>query len=40
VQRAPAQQRIPQLMKLGLQTNPDVEVRLARYTGMLGEAAQ
>jgi enoyl-CoA hydratase/carnithine racemase len=40
VQRAPAQQRIPQLMKLGLQTNPDVEVHLARYTGMLGEAAQ
>jgi enoyl-CoA hydratase/carnithine racemase len=40
VQRPPAQQRIPQLMKLGLQTNPDVEVHLVRYTGMLGEAAK
>jgi enoyl-CoA hydratase/carnithine racemase len=36
VQRPPAQQRIQQLMNLGLQTNPDVEVHLARYTGQLG----
>jgi hypothetical protein len=24
-------------MKMGLQTNPDVETHLAHYTGLLGE---
>lgn len=37
VQRPAAQQRITQLMKMGLQTNPDVETRLPYYTGQLGE---
>jgi enoyl-CoA hydratase/carnithine racemase len=37
VQRPAAQQRIKQLMKLGLQTNPDVEEHLAHYTGLLGD---
>ncbi len=36
VMRPGAQQRIGQLMELGLQTNPDVEKRLAEYTGKLG----
>lgn len=36
VMRPGAQQRIGQLMELGLQTNPDVEKRLAVYTGKLG----
>jgi enoyl-CoA hydratase/carnithine racemase len=37
VQRPAAQQRITELMKLGLQVNPDVEKRLPHYTGLLGE---
>lgn len=37
VQRPPAQQRIGQLMELGLQQNPDIEIRLAHHTGTLGE---
>lgn len=36
VMRPGAQLRIGQLMELGLQTNPDVEKRLAEYTGKLG----
>ncbi len=36
VQRPAAQQRITELMKMGLQTNPGVEKRLPYYTGMLG----
>jgi enoyl-CoA hydratase/carnithine racemase len=36
VMRPGAQQRIGQLMELGLQTNPEVEKRLAEYTGKLG----
>jgi enoyl-CoA hydratase/carnithine racemase len=40
VQRPAAQQRIGKLMKLGLQTNPDVETRLPHYTGMLGEPSK
>jgi enoyl-CoA hydratase/carnithine racemase len=40
VQRPAAQQRIGQLMKLGLQTNPDVEVNLPRYTGQLSESSK
>ncbi|APG06135.1 enoyl-CoA hydratase [Luteibacter rhizovicinus DSM 16549] len=36
VQRPPAQAKIGQLMKEGLQTKPDVEARLAHYTGELG----
>ncbi|MGO4221734.1 enoyl-CoA hydratase/isomerase family protein [Lysobacter sp. TAF61] len=39
VQRAAAQQRIKQLMDLGLQVNPDVEKRLPVYTGKLGGTA-
>ena len=35
VQRPAAQQRIGQLMELGLQTNQDVEQRLDEYTGRL-----
>jgi enoyl-CoA hydratase/carnithine racemase len=37
VQRPAAQQRITELMKLGLQVNPDVEKRLPHYTGLLGQ---
>lgn len=37
VQRPEAQQRITELMKLGLQANPDVEKRLPHYTGLLGQ---
>jgi enoyl-CoA hydratase/carnithine racemase len=36
VQRPQAQAKIGQLMKEGLQTKPDVETRLAHYTGELG----
>ncbi|PLP99110.1 enoyl-CoA hydratase/isomerase family protein [Cupriavidus pauculus] len=36
VMRPGAQQRIGQLMELGLQTHADVEKRLAHYTGQLG----
>ncbi|BBQ00098.1 enoyl-CoA hydratase [Burkholderia sp. SFA1] len=35
VQRPAAQEKIAQLMQLGLQKNPDVEARLAEYTGSL-----
>ncbi|WP_392885215.1 enoyl-CoA hydratase/isomerase family protein [Pseudomonas migulae] len=37
VKRPAAQQRIKQLMELGLQKNADVEKRLAHYTGTLGD---
>lgn len=37
VQRPAAQQRIKQLMELGLQKNADVEKRLAHHTGTLGD---
>jgi len=40
VQRPAAQQRITRLMKLGLQTNPDVEEHLAHYTGLIGEPSR
>lgn len=40
VQRPQAQQRIKQLMELGLQTKADVEKRLAHYTGTLGEPSK
>jgi enoyl-CoA hydratase/carnithine racemase len=40
LKRQAAQKGIEQLMDLGLQTNPDVEKRLADYTGMLGVAAR
>jgi enoyl-CoA hydratase/carnithine racemase len=40
VKRSGAQQRIKQLMELGLQTKADVEKRLAHYTGMLGEESK
>ena len=36
VQRPAAQQRVMKLMKLGLQSNPDVEKKLPHYTGLLG----
>jgi enoyl-CoA hydratase/carnithine racemase len=36
VKRRAAQQRLEQLMELGLQSNADVETRLAHYTGTLG----
>lgn len=39
VKRPAAQQRIKQLMELGLQKNPDVEKRLGHYTGTLGETS-
>jgi enoyl-CoA hydratase/carnithine racemase len=39
VQRPAAQQRVTRLMKLGLQTNPDVENHLNDVTGTLGEAS-
>ncbi|BAO90124.1 enoyl-CoA hydratase/isomerase family protein [Caballeronia cordobensis] len=35
VQRPAAQEKIAQLMQMGLQKNPDVEARLAEYTGSL-----
>ncbi len=35
VQRPQAQEKIKRLMELGLQTNPDVELRLGDYTGEL-----
>jgi hypothetical protein len=35
VQRPEAQKQIEELMDLGLQKNPDVEKRLADYTGKL-----
>ncbi len=38
VKRPAAQQRIKQLMELGLQTNPEAEKHLADYTGKLGES--
>jgi enoyl-CoA hydratase/carnithine racemase len=37
VQRPQAQQNIKRLMKMGLQTKPDVEKRLPYYTGTLGQ---
>jgi enoyl-CoA hydratase/carnithine racemase len=37
VKRPAAQQRIKQLMELGLQEKADVEIRLAYHTGTLGE---
>src|SRR5690606_7999420 len=37
VKRPAAQQRIEQLMELGLQKNADVEKRLAHHTGTLGD---
>jgi enoyl-CoA hydratase/carnithine racemase len=40
VQRPAAQQRINELMGLGLQTNRDLEKRLDDYTGKLGKAPQ
>ncbi|MFJ7284892.1 enoyl-CoA hydratase/isomerase family protein [Pseudomonas sp. NPDC099000] len=40
VKRPAAQQRITQLMELGLQKKADVEKRLAHYTGTLGEASK
>jgi enoyl-CoA hydratase/carnithine racemase len=39
VQRPAAQQRIKELMELGLQQKPDVEKRLPEYTGKLGGTA-
>lgn len=39
VQRPAAQQRVKQLMELGLQEKPDVEKRLPEYTGKLGGTA-
>jgi enoyl-CoA hydratase/carnithine racemase len=38
VQRPQAQAKVGQLMKEGLQVKPDVETRLAHYTGELGSA--
>lgn len=40
VKRPAAQQRIGELMELGLQTNPDVEKRLPDYTGKLAGASR
>lgn len=40
VQRPAAQQRVTELMKLGLGVNPDVEKRLPHYTGALGESSK
>jgi enoyl-CoA hydratase/carnithine racemase len=37
LQRPQAQQNIKRLMEMGLQTKPDVEQRLAYYTGTLGQ---
>jgi len=39
VQRPAAQQRVKQLMELGLQEKPEVEKRLPEYTGKLGGTA-
>jgi len=39
-QRPQAQQRVQQLMEMGLQRKPDVEERLAEYTGKLGETSK
>jgi enoyl-CoA hydratase/carnithine racemase len=39
VQRPAAQARITQLMKMGLQTNADIENRLGHYTQTLGESS-
>lgn len=39
VQRPAAQQRVKQLMELGLQQKPEVEKRLPEYTGKLGGTA-
>src|SRR5258706_1355729 len=36
IQRPPAQEKIKQLLELGLQKNADVEARLPHYTGTLG----
>jgi enoyl-CoA hydratase/carnithine racemase len=38
VQRPQAQWRVKKLMELGLQVQPDVEIRLPEYTGTLGSA--
>jgi enoyl-CoA hydratase/carnithine racemase len=40
VQRPQAQQKVRQLMEWGLQKDPDVEGRLADYTGKLGEVSK
>jgi hypothetical protein len=40
VKRPEAQSRIKRLMELGLQTNPDIEKRLAHHTGTLGEPSK
>ncbi|WP_322616886.1 enoyl-CoA hydratase/isomerase family protein [Pseudomonas sp. BIC9C] len=40
VQRPAAQERIKQLMGLGMQKNPDIEKRLGHYTGTLGEQSK
>lgn len=40
VKRPAAQQRIGQLIELGLQSNPDVERRLPDYTGKLGAGSR
>ncbi len=39
-QRPQAQERVQQLIEMGLQKKPDVERRLAEYTGKLGEASK
>ncbi|QGW65100.1 enoyl-CoA hydratase/isomerase family protein [Lysobacter soli] len=39
VQRPAAQQRVKQLMELGLQERPEIEKRLPEYTGKLGGTA-
>ena len=39
VRRPQAQRRIRKLMEVGLQEDPDVETRLSKYTGELGDAA-
>lgn len=39
VQRPAAQRNIGKLMELGLQTDPDVEINLARYTGQVSASA-
>jgi len=40
VQRPAAQQRIERLMKLGLQTRPDVELNLPRYTAQVSREVE
>ncbi len=37
VQRPQAQAKIKQLMELGLQTDPEIEIRLGHYTETLGQ---